>query len=117
MSTVLTDERESAIKTGFDATDWTQPIDYSAYASQMADWNVRAIVRDGEVIGAVYDKAGEVHASILPQWRRRWATKGLLNAIFSGQNMTRVTPGHDYMHYILTRLGFSNAGDGKFVRE
>jgi hypothetical protein len=117
MTTALTNARDDALLVGFAATDWTEHVGLAEYMAQLKEWNVRAIVRDGEIIGAVYSKDGEVHASVLPKWRKRWATKGLLNEIFSGQNMTRVTPGHEYMHCILKRLGFSNADDGKFVKE
>ena len=116
MCTELLDDRESGLKVGYEATDWTTPVSYEAYCEAMKDWEVKSVVRDGEIIGAAYFKDDEVHASILPQWRRRWATKGIIQELFASHRMTKVTPGHEYMYGILTRLGFENQGGGRFVK-
>ena len=41
--------------------------------------------------------------------------KGLIAALLKGRVTTRVTPGHEYMHGILQRLGFAQQGEW-FVR-
>lgn len=117
MTTRLIDDRESALKVGFEATDWHVMTPYDAYVRIAADWNVKAVERDGKVIGAVYSKAGETHVSILPEFRRRWLTKGLLKDILANMTMTRITPGHDFMYNILNRLGFVPQADGTLTRE
>lgn len=116
MSTIFKDDRENALKVGFEATDWTKPVSYEMYCETLKDWKVQTIVRDGKVIGATFSKDGEIHASVLPQWRKKWATKGLLKTLFEGQDMTKVTPGHEYMYGILNRLGFDHIGYGIFVK-
>lgn len=117
MTTLLHDDRSLALKVGYEATDWNNPISYAEYERQLESWDVQAVVRDGECIGAIFRKNGEVHASILPKWRKRWATRGLLRAMFSGEQVkTRVSVGHEYMHDILARLGFKSAENGYFVR-
>lgn len=89
---------------------------YDDYIAALNDWTVQTIVRDETCIGAFYCKNGEVHVSILPEWRKKWATRGLLREILSRKNVhTRITPGHDYMHGILNRLGFESDASGKFV--
>ena len=114
--TGLIDNRELALKVGYAATDWSAPIAFEDYAQAVDGWDIKAIVRDDKCIGAAYFNGGELHVSILPEWRRRWATKGLLKTLFgAAQVTTRVTPGHEYMHGILERLGFSN-DNGTFVR-
>ena len=118
MTTQIVDDRAAALKVGFYATDWPTPISFEDYLAHMSDWDVKAIVRDGECIGASYRRDNEIHVSIMPKWRGLWMTRGLLRELFSGTSVTtRVTPGHDYMFDILSRLGFKPTNTDVFVRE
>jgi hypothetical protein len=115
MSTTLESHRSLALLVGYVATDWNPRPRYTAYVQSLSDWDVLAIMRNGISIGACYRRNGEVHCSILPAFRRRWATRGLLREIFSGENrITQVTPGHDYMYGILARLGFEHVPSGTY---
>ena len=114
--TQLVADRNLALRVGYAATDWTHPIAFTNYEQLMSDWDVRAVMKNDQCIGAVYFRDGEVHVSILPEWRKKWATKGLLKQILGGDSIkTRVTPGHEYMHDVLKRLGFREQNDF-FVR-
>jgi hypothetical protein len=118
MTTQLIDDRETALKVGYKATDWSSPIAFDDYCSAVNDWTIKAIKRDDNVIGAVYRKDDELHVSILPEWRRMWVTKGLLKQLFVGPKITtRVTSGHDYMYDILKRLGFKESDSGMLIKE
>lgn len=118
MTTRLVPDRSEALKIGYQATDWAQSIDYATYEAALQDWDVKAVERDGKYIGAAFFRGDEMHTSIVPEWRRRWVTKGLLKDLFAnGRVTTRVTPGHEYMHDILRRLGFTETQDGWFVKE
>lgn len=117
MATTVINDRAAALAVGFVATDWGFPVTFEQYAQSLSDWTVRAIERDGEIIGAVFNKDGEVHVSVLPPWRKQWATKGLLRELLSPPVKTSVADGHDYMRGILTRLGFVEQPDGMFVKE
>lgn len=117
MATVIVDDRAAAMRVGYEATDWSAPLTFDAYESALRDWTVRAIQRDGEVIGAVFTKDGELHVSIRPDWRRRWMTKGILRELFAKPVKTRVAAGHDYMRGVLERLGFTEHSNGMFVKE
>lgn len=117
MATTVVDDRAAALAVGFEATDWSFPVTFEQYAQALSDWTIRAIQRDGEIIGAVFDKDGEVHVSVLPPWRKKWATKGLLRELFSPPVKTSVAEGHEYMCEILVRLGFVEQPDGMFVKE
>jgi len=117
MTTALTDDRDSALRVGYTATDWHIEMSYDDYVKFASDWDVKAISREGSVIGAVYSKNGETHVSILPEWRKRWLTKKLLKDLLANTTITRVTPGHDFMYNILTRLGFVPRDDGTLARE
>lgn len=117
MTTQIVDDRDTALRVGYEATDWREPIDEATYRMFLEDWSVQAIMRDNTCIGAVFRRDDELHVSILPGWRRQWLTKGLLRQLFSNATTrTRVTLGHEYMHDILHRLGFVQLEDGSFVK-
>ena len=118
MVTKLVNDRVLALRMGYEATDWINPISFDKYCTAMRDWTVQAIVRDDLPIGSFFKKDDEVHVSVLPEWRRIWATKGLLREIFNGAKIsTRVTEGHRYMYGILSRLGFKEVENGLLVKE
>jgi hypothetical protein len=117
MPTVLVDDREAGLEIGYAATDWSSPVNYEVYEAALEDWTVKTIVRDGEPIGAAYFKDGEVHVSIVPEWRKKWATKGVIAQLFAGKGtFSRIAPGHDYMFDIFRRLGFNVYNDGVVAR-
>ena len=117
MPTALVNDREAGLAIGYAATDWSSPVEYEAYKAALEDWTVKTVVRDGEPIGAAYFKAGEVHVSILPEWRKKWATKGVIAQLFADKGtFSRIAPGHDYMFDIFRRLGFNVYNDGVVAR-
>lgn len=117
MTTKIVDNRDLGLLIGYAATDWAQPIRYADYVDIAATWQVSVLVRDNEPIGAVFKRDGETHVSVLPKWRRRWATKGLVKEILSDMRYTRVADGHDFMYDVLERLGFVRQPDGTVARE
>lgn len=118
MTTRLIDDRELGLKIGYLATDWTQPVAFEDYAKRLENWSVKTIERDQEPIGAVYQKDDELHVSVLPEWRRRWLTKGLYKELFVNKKVTtQVTPGHEYMYDILRRIGFRSGNNNLLVKE
>lgn len=118
MATCLEDNRAQALRVGYEATDWVRKPDYAQYVDALSDWNVRAMTRDGVIIGAAYTLGPEFHVSILPEWRGRWATRGILAQLIQEPlSVTRVTQGHERVYGFLERLGFEHRGDGLFVRE
>lgn len=118
MTTKIINDRETGLKVGFAATDWSQQIVFDEYAKALENWEIKTIEKDGKPIGAIYQQDDELHVSILPEWRRKWFTKGLYRELFVGKKVTtKVTPGHDYMYDILHRIGFRCAVDGKMVKD
>ena len=117
MTTRIVEDRATALRIGFVATDWNYPITFEEHVERAKNWNVNVIERDGQPIGAMFEKDGEVHCSILPKWRRKWLTKGLLRQIVDRPDFhTRVDDGHDYMYGILERLGMVSRPDGTVGR-
>ena len=117
MTTDIVDDRERALPIGYKATAWVDPMTYEQYLDVSASWQVELVVRDGEPIGAVFRKDGETHVSILPEWRRKWLSRGLLKKLLAGTRRTRVENGHEFMYGILERLGFRREDDGTLTRE
>lgn len=118
MTTCIVPNRALAVLIGYAATDWNEPINYSEYERRLDTWDVQLIERDDEPIGAAYFKDGEVHVSVLPEWRGRWATKGILKTLFDHDRVfTKVAAGHDHMFGILERLGFTRTGGNTLVKE
>ena len=117
MTTKIVNDRGLGLKIGYAATDWAQPIEYEDYEGIASDWQVSVLIREQEPIGVIFKRDGETHVSILPKWRRRWATKGLLKEILSDMRYTKVADGHDFMYGILERLGFRRQPDGTVARE
>jgi hypothetical protein len=118
MTTTLVPNREIALRVGYVATDWTEKPPYQRYADALTEWEVQVIARDDKAIGAAFKRGPEFHVSILPEWRSKWATRGLLNSLIERPvSVTKVTPGHERMYGILMRLGFRHEGSGVFVRD
>jgi GNAT superfamily N-acetyltransferase len=117
MTTEIVDDRDTALKIGYAATDWADPVTFDEYLDIAASWQVELVVRDSEPIGAVFRKDGETHVSILPQWRRKWLSRGLLKKLLVDTRLTRVENGHDFMYGVLERLGFRREEDGTLTRE
>jgi hypothetical protein len=113
-------DRALALWTGYAATDWHEPLPFARYCEAMRDWDVVPVESGERCIGAAYFRAGEVHVSILPAFRKKWACRGFLAELFKraaatsddGVVTTRVTPGHEYMAGIMERLGFVVQPDG-----
>ena len=118
MTTQIVNDRENALRVGYDATDWSAPVSFEDYRAAVKDWIINAVKRDDKIIGAVYRKDDELHVSILPEWRCVWITKGILRELFDKPRVTtKVTPGHDYMYDILKRLGFKESDSGMLIKE
>jgi hypothetical protein len=110
-------DRETALRLGYEANDWSAPIAFDDYRAAMQDWTVQVITKNEHPIGAIFNKDGEIHVAILPSWRKRWATRRFLNEILPKGTRTRVAQGHEYMYDVLARLGFVLCADGALLRE
>lgn len=111
------ERRDEALRVGFLATDWNAPPSYRLYVDALSDWTVRLMLKSGEPIGVVYTNGPEFHVSVLPAYRGRWATRGLLKEVIPQPvAVTRVSDGHERIGGILERLGFERR-DGFYVRE
>lgn len=52
-----------------------------AFAQYLRALEMVYLMCDEEKMGAASRCAGRVHVGVLPAWRRRWATRGLIKAI------------------------------------
>jgi GNAT superfamily N-acetyltransferase len=101
------DRRGEGLTLGFQATDWTRDVVFDDYVKAMSEWAVRIIEKDEQPIGVVYQNGPEIHVSVLPSWRKKWATRALLKKIIPEPlAITRIPEGREDMAGILKRLGF-----------
>lgn len=118
MATHLVPNRTLGLRVGYVATDWNEKPSFKSYDDALSDWEVKVLARDGLAIGAAFTKGPEFHVSVLPEWRGKWATRGILKELIAEPvSVTRVTPGHDRVNGLLERLGFEHRGSGLFVRD
>lgn len=118
MALRVEDDRDTALRIGYDATEWTTPVAFEAYAEGLRDWDVKLVTRNGQPCGAMFSQGDEIHFSILPKWRRKWLTRQFLRDLFEGRRIvTRVAPGFDNIAGQLQRLGFEMRPDGLLVKE
>jgi len=118
VTTTLTDNREAALKVGFDAVKWPDGLSYDAYQAAFAPWEVKAIERDGECIGAAYTKDCELHIAIDRKWQKRWCSRGILKQLFDMPKViARPIEREDIMYSYLTSLGFKDQGNKTLVLE
>ena len=111
------ERREEALKVGFLATDWTEWPSYETYQAAMSDWSVRLLTKGEQPIGAVYHRGAEFHISVLPEWRGKWMTRGILKEIIpEPMAVTQVIAGHDDVADMLKRLGFHKHSE-TYVRQ
>lgn len=123
--TTLIPDRESALQTGYEASDWAQMVPYENFEAYFSTWECYAVVRHETCIGACFfqPETCEMHFSILPEWRRRWLGKDLLKRLLSMplirtkiHNCTAYDGSdYDFMYDILSRCGFVEQ-DGYMVR-
>jgi hypothetical protein len=108
----LAEDRETALRVGYDATDWVRKPPYGDYEDSLSEWDVRLMEASGEPIGAVYTHGPEFHVSVVPEWHGRWATRSILRQIIPEPvAFTQVIPGYEHVVGYLYRLGFGWAGN------
>jgi GNAT superfamily N-acetyltransferase len=85
--------RDEAIEAGWRAYDEQLPGHEAAYRAACERWRVVAVVAADEVIGALFVDGDVIHLGIVPEWRRRWASRRLLRQMLSYGKRTEVLVG------------------------
>jgi GNAT superfamily N-acetyltransferase len=75
--------RDEAIEAGWLAYQEHLPAHGAAYRAACERWRVVAVVAGDEVIGALFVDVGVIHLGIVPEWRRRWASRRVLRQMLS----------------------------------
>ena len=81
MSTYITDDRESALISGYraamltpDVNKITGFISMGQMRESLQDWDIKGVARNGKTIGMAISKDGESHFCIEPEYQGRWLT-------------------------------------------
>ncbi len=109
--------REDAISAGWRAYAERCPGMEAQYRAACDGWNATAILRDGNVIGALLHRQGVVHIGIVPEWRGRWATKGAIKEMLSYGTLTQVRDEEEGAKDFVRRLGFAHVDGSNYQRE
>ena len=106
-----------ALSAAWTASRWQFAPDYTfdQFAAAVADWECWPVVVGGEMAGALLVKGCEIHACILPEYFRRWASPSLYRRVIRrlrecGRLTTSVNCGHDAGHEFVARFGFKCCG-------
>lgn len=102
--------RTDAIEAGWQAYSQRCPQWRDAYIKACAAWLVVAVVADDEVIGALFERNGEIHLGIVPAWRGRWASRRLIRQMLCYGTRTTMLNGEDTG--FIERIGFEKRGNG-----
>lgn len=86
-------------------------LSLEAFKVAFKDWHINGFYQRDKIAGVVFIKTGFVHICVNPEYRKRWATKGLIKSIldkasFCGKVYTSVNRGDDFRQDFARRLGF-----------
>lgn len=86
-------------------------VSLEAFRRTAAGWELALLMAGAEVVGAATRRGGELHIGILPDWRKRWATRGFIRDIIawaaeSGPVRTGVMHGNAIGKRLVEGVGF-----------
>lgn len=107
----LRDNRDLAFKVGAAALEDRVPLTEAELAKIFADYAVKVLCDQGKPFGMVVTKGPEIHLAIVPSYRRRWASRRLLNQLLQeplthGFAITSVMTDNVKGQNFVERLGF-----------
>ena len=111
MITFDPNRRAEAVEAGWRAYSERVPTLRGAYDDVCQRYRVIAICKDSEVIGALFERAGEIHVGVIPEWRGRWLSRRVMREILSYGTKTRVLDSEPESIDFVTRFGFRKQGD------
>lgn len=96
--TTVQPRREEAIKVGFEAClPRLNGLSFKDWEQALRPWEVKAFVKDEEVIGMLMTKGNELHVAVKPEVRGKWLSRRLIREVFEpvlefGEWKTSVSP-------------------------
>jgi hypothetical protein len=94
------------------------PEDYSLWKFQtdFKDWYFEYIYKDNRCIGATISRNGYIHIGIIPEYRKKWATKNEIRFLISssmkdGVAKTTIFRDDQFRINFAKRLGFKMIED------
>ena len=105
----ITNERIEALKAGWEALSDRAP---DIEGNNFDGFDIQAFKKDNEVIGMLMTRGPELHVAILPEYRRRWLSAGLIRKVLGniidkyGYASTSVMKDNVIGQDFVERLGF-----------
>lgn len=84
-----------------------------AYRQACDGWDVIAVCDGEKVIGAFFAKDRVVHIGIVPEYRGRWVTRGLIREMHKYGDRTTLLPGES--SDFVEKIGFHREESGEYV--
>ena len=105
----VTNERMAALKAGWESLSERAP---DIEGNNFDGFDIQAFRKDDTVIGMLMTRGPELHVAILPEYRRRWLSKGLILKVIGsvmekyGYVVTSVMKDNVIGQEFVERLGF-----------
>lgn len=107
----ILDDRDLALKTGVLALRDRILVTQEQLEKVFSDYSVKVLSDEGVPLGMLTIKGPEIHIAIIPSYRKRWASKRLLDEMLSeplqnGYAVTSVMKDNKIGRDFVTRIGF-----------
>ena len=106
--------RETIDRIGYEAAEISIP--FEQFREGLASWYRYPVWVSGHLAGVIYYWQAEVHACILPEYRKRWFSRKIVNDLLQpiintfGFLQTAVPDNKPWGHEFVTRFGFHKVG-------
>ena len=112
--------RNDVLKVGHKAAEID--MSFPEFKKMLMDWKIEPVFVDDKLAGMYAVKNTEVHFCVLPDFRGKWLSKGLINDVFMpileryGFVTTAVPDDKPQGHGLVKKFGFNPIGrKGKFT--
>lgn len=105
-----------AIRAGWAAMQDFAPCPYEDVERALEGWNVRALLANGVPIGCIAILGDEIHATVMPEVRKKWLSKRILREALDpilkeyGSARTTARESNPEGQEFVERLGFKEVG-------
>jgi GNAT superfamily N-acetyltransferase len=95
---------------GLEAAELDVPLE--DFVDKLAGWKIYPVGVKGDIAGVIYHLGAEVHACILPKYRKRWFSRKIVRELLEpiiaehGELLTAVPHNKPWGHEFVKKFGF-----------